>query len=96
MIHHRQRLTLRLEPGDDGLGVHAELDDLERDATADRLRLFGDIHHAATAFAKAFHQFVASERLADRFVRRVGHIELDGGLDEGSGWQFIRCVVGGE
>ena len=45
--------------------------------------LFGDIDHAATAFAEALHQFVAAERLAHGFVRRVGHIELDGGLDGG-------------
>ena len=32
MVHHRQRLALRLEPGDDLPGVHAQLDDLERDA----------------------------------------------------------------
>ena len=32
MVHQRQRLPLGLEPGDHLLGVHAELDDLERDA----------------------------------------------------------------
>ena len=37
MIHHRQRLPLRLEPGDDLLGVHAQLDDLQRHAAAHRL-----------------------------------------------------------
>jgi hypothetical protein len=37
------------------LGVHAQLDDLERDAAAHRLGLFGDIDHAAAAFAEAFH-----------------------------------------
>src|SRR5437016_1586641 len=40
MVHHCQRLALGLEAGDDGLGVHAELDDLERDAT-NRSQLVG-------------------------------------------------------
>ena len=31
MIHHRQRLPLRLEPRDHRLGVHPQLDDLQRD-----------------------------------------------------------------
>ena len=34
MVHHRQRLPLGVEACDDLLGVHAELDDLERDAAA--------------------------------------------------------------
>ena len=51
MVHHRQRLPLGLEPGDDLLGVHAQLDDLERDAPPHRLGLLGHIDHAAAAFA---------------------------------------------
>src|SRR6266699_2773976 len=39
VVHHRQRLPLRLEPGDDLLGVHAQLDDLERDAATHGLGL---------------------------------------------------------
>jgi hypothetical protein len=33
------------------LGVHAQLDDLERDAAAHRFLLLGHIDHAAAAFA---------------------------------------------
>ena len=64
MVHHRQRLPLRLEARDDLLGVHAQLDDLERDAPADRLLLLGHIDHAAAAFADFLEQFVAANPLA--------------------------------
>ena len=37
MVHHRQRLPLGLEAGDDLPRVHARLDDLQRDPAADRL-----------------------------------------------------------
>ena len=72
MIHHRQRLPLRLETRDDLLGVHAQLDDLERDATPHRLGLLGDIDHAAAALAHLLQQLVAPDRLAHGFVRGVG------------------------
>jgi hypothetical protein len=51
VVHQRQRLPLRLEAGDDGAGVHARLDDLQRYLAADRLLLLGDEHqpHAALA-----------------------------------------------
>ena len=37
MVHQRQRLPLGLKPGDDTFGVHARLDDFQRDPPADRL-----------------------------------------------------------
>ena len=80
MIHHRQRLPLRLKPCNHRLGVHAQLDDLQRDTSPDRLGLFGDIDHAATTFTDFFEQFVTAEGLAHGFVRRIGQIEFDGGL----------------
>ena len=64
MVHHRQRLPLGLEAGDDLLGVHAELDDLERDAAAHRFLLFGHIDDAAAAFADLLEQFVAADAVA--------------------------------
>ncbi len=54
MIHQRQRLSLRLEPCDDRLGIHAELDDLERNAAANRFELFGHVNDAAPALANLF------------------------------------------
>ena len=81
MIHHRQRLPFRLEPRDHLLGVHPQLDHLQRHPPPHRLGLLRDIHHAATAFAHPLQQFVAAERLAHGFVRRVGQFELDRRLD---------------
>ena len=72
MVHHRQRLALGLEAGDDLLGVHAQLDDLQRHAAPHRLGLLGDIDHAAAAFADSLQQLVAPERLAHGFVGRIG------------------------
>ena len=51
MIHQRHGLPLGLEAGDDLVGVHARLDDLERDLAADRLDLLGDEDQAEAAFA---------------------------------------------
>ena len=56
----RQRLAFGFETGDDAFGVHAQLDDLERDAAAHRFLLLGHIDHAATAFADLLEQLVAS------------------------------------
>ena len=69
MVHQRQRLPLGLEAGDDLLGVHAQLDDLERDAAADRLLLLGHVDHAAAAFADLLQQFVAANLVAGLFRR---------------------------
>jgi hypothetical protein len=58
MVHHRERLTLSLEPGDDLLGIHSGLDELQRDLTTDRLRLLRQPNLTHAAFANAFEQTV--------------------------------------
>jgi hypothetical protein len=68
MVHHRQRLPLRLEARNNLLGVHAQLDDFQRHAPAHGFGLLRDINHAASAFADPLQQFVASNRLAHGFV----------------------------
>ena len=68
MVHQRQRLPLGLEAGDDLLGVHAQLDDLERHAAAHRLLLLGHVDHAAAAFADFLQQLVAADAVADLLV----------------------------
>ncbi len=80
MIHHRQGLSLGLEPGHHLLGVHPQLDDLERHAPPHRLGLLRHIHHPAPALADSLQQLVTPERLAYGFVRGVGI------LDPGAGW----------
>ena len=68
MIHQRQRLPLGLKPGDDTLGVHAQLDDFERHPPAHRFFLLGHINHAAAAFADSLQQLVRPDALSDGFV----------------------------
>ena len=69
MVHHRQRLPLGLEPRDDLPAVHAQLDDLERDAAFDRLALFGHPDFAEAAFADLLQQLVAADHLGRGFLR---------------------------
>ena len=52
-------------------GVHAELDELERHAPADRFFLFGHIDDAAAAFADLLEQFVVPDVIAGDFSRRL-------------------------
>ena len=64
MIHQGQGLPFRLKPGDDRLGIHAQLDDLEGDSAPNGFLLFGHINHAATAFADLLQKFVAANAVA--------------------------------
>ena len=72
MVHQRQSLPLRLEPGDDLRGVHAQLDDLERDAAAHRLLLLRHIDNSAAAFADFLEQLVMVNLVA-RIFRHLGN-----------------------
>ena len=92
MIHHRQRLPLRLEAGDDLLGVHAQLDNLQRHAPSHRFSLLRDIHHAAPAFADPLQKFVTPERLAHGFVFR--RAELREALIFREALDFGRALTG--
>ena len=51
MVHHRQRLPLGLEAGDDLSAVQAGLDDFEGDLALNGLGLLGHEHRAHPAFA---------------------------------------------
>ena len=52
VMHHRQRLPLRIEACDDVPRIHAELDDLDRDRAFHRPKLFGFVHDTHPALAK--------------------------------------------
>ena len=69
VLHHRQRLPLGLEARDDLLGVHPQLDDLQRDAAADGMNLLGHEDDAEAALADLFQELVASDRDAGGFDR---------------------------
>ena len=70
VVHHRQRLSLGFEPGDDLPRVHAQLDDLERDAAANWFFLLGHIDHAAAPFADLLEKFVMADVVAGFFGKR--------------------------
>ena len=72
VVHHRQRLPLGLEARDDLLRVHAELDDLERDAAPHRLALLGHEHGAESAFADLLQQLVGADRCAEALQAGLG------------------------
>ena len=69
MVHHRECLPLGVKAGDDLFGVHAELDDLERNAAAHWFFLFGDIYNTATTLADLLEKFVAANPVARFFGR---------------------------
>ena len=66
MVHHRERLPLRLEAGDHLGGIHARLDDLDGHFSADGPLLLGDKHQSKPADADLLHQFVRPDNRADR------------------------------
>ncbi len=68
MVHHRQRLPLRLEPGDHLLGVHSRLDDLQGHLAPDRLLLLGHEDDAEAAFADLLQELVAADDRAGLFA----------------------------
>ena len=72
MIHDRQRLPFRFEPGDNTLGIHPQLDDLQRNATIkDRLLLLGHIDNAAPPFPNLLEQFIAPNAVPYFFPRNL-------------------------
>jgi hypothetical protein len=67
MVHHRQGLPFGLEARDDLPATHAGLDDLERDAAADRLGLLGHVDGAHASFADLLEQLVRTDDSSRRF-----------------------------
>ena len=91
MVHQRQRLALGFEPGDDRLGVHAQLDDLESDPAADGLLLFGHVNHPAAAFTDLLQQLVATDLVAGLLGGRCGK---DDGVAGQRGGGFLKKTTG--
>ena len=60
VVHHGQRLALSFESRNHAPGIHAQLDDLERHAPAERLLLLSHVHYSATSLADLLEELVAS------------------------------------
>ncbi len=69
MIHHRQRLPLRLKAGDGLLAVKARLDDRQRHQSPNRLLLLGHEDEAHPPFADLLKDFV----MADLASQSIGN-----------------------
>ena len=61
VIEHREGLPLGLEPGDHGLRVHAELDDLERHAPLHGCGLLGEVDRPHPALSDPLEDAVAAD-----------------------------------
>ena len=70
MIHHRERLALGLEAGDDLCGVHPRLDDLHRDAAFDGLLLITLVDRAEAAFTEELQDLEGSDLVASDDPKR--------------------------
>lgn len=70
MVHEREGLPLSLEASDNILGVHAEANDLERDAAPDGVLLFGHVNGTASSFADLLEEFIATDFIAGLFHGR--------------------------
>ena len=100
MIHKRERLPLGLKAGDDVAGIHAGLDDLERDLTPHGPLLFGDEHQAEAAFADLLHELVRADHRAGAFGKGVIHgrrpVRIVRTIQGGHVHKDVGCFVGVE
>ena len=81
MLHRREHAALLLKAGEDLAGVHAALEELERDLALDGVGLLGTPDEAEAAFAEFFHQAKRTHHIAGLFIailRRVGCRESSG------------------
>ena len=71
VVHQGKGLPFHLEAGQHLAGVHAELDDLQRDHPAHRFLLLGHPHAAEAALADHLAQPVAADPVAGVLRRRL-------------------------
>ena len=70
MVHQRQRPALPFKTGNDGFRAHARLDHFQCHFPAQRRLLQRQIHGPHAAFAKLAQDFIGSNRINQRLVRR--------------------------
>ncbi len=69
VVEAGQGLAFGLEAADHPLGIHSRLDHLQRDLSADRMLLLGQVDHAHASFAEYANETIGTDRLADLFQR---------------------------
>ncbi len=82
-----ERLPLGLEAGHHLAGVHARLDDLQRDFALHRLGLLGDKHPPEAALADLLPQQIPADTGADAFEKRIVVHRLIGRR-----WECVRFL----
>ena len=70
VIHHRQRLAFRLEPGDHLLGIHPRLDDFQRHLATNGLALLRHVDGAHAPFADRLKKFVRADDCSRELLHR--------------------------
>ena len=65
MIHERERLAFRFEPGNDALGVHAQLDHLDRNLAPNGFALLSPINDAEAPLADLLQKFVSADGITN-------------------------------
>ncbi len=99
MVHEGQRLPFGLEAGQHLFGVHAGLDELDGDESADWFGLLGHEDGPHAALSDGFEEFVTSgqdgtDALNGKAVRVGGHVEAGGGVDGRGGGGAVHGTVG--
>lgn len=90
MVHEGEGQAFGLEAGDDLLGVHAELQDLERNAPLDGLFLLGEVDDAEAALADALQEVELAEAIAGVLAEHEAQ-----GADAAVELDVARAAVGG-
>jgi hypothetical protein len=90
VVHQREGLPLGLEAGDHLLGVHAQLDELQREFAADLVALFDAIDLAHPALAESFEDAVAANAFGRLLQQAAG--AGDGAVTVGGGVVVTRFV----
>jgi hypothetical protein len=99
MVHQGQGLALGLEAGDHLLGVHPELDQLERDPAAHRLGLFGEVDDPHAALAERVEDLVGADllgKVGGAAGVAVGRGSIQAQLQQTTGVQTSRRRIRGQ
>jgi hypothetical protein len=93
MIHERERLAFRFEPGHDALGVHAQLDHLDGNLAPNGFTLLSPVNHAEAPLADLLQKSVSANAIACLFLVERELASRFHGVPEGLGDALFEEVV---